>query len=49
LAYFIYIHIISKVCLYKEAQEFVAIKRFKENGKSLIKRELKMLNNLRSC
>ena len=35
--------------LLKETNELVAIKKFKENAKSFIKRELKMLNSLKSC
>ena len=33
----------------RETNETVAIKKFKENGRSFIKRELKMLNTLKSC
>ncbi len=33
----------------KETHELVAIKKFKDNAKNFIKRELKMLNNLKSC
>ena len=35
--------------LNKETNEIVAIKKFKENAKCFIKRELKMLNSLKSC
>lgn len=35
--------------MFKETKELVAIKKFKENAKNFIKRELKMLNCLKSC
>ena len=34
--------------IFKETNEIVAIKKFKENARSFIKRELKMLNTLKS-
>ncbi len=33
----------------KDTKDIVAIKKFKENSKSFVKRELKMLNLLKSC
>jgi serine/threonine protein kinase len=33
----------------KDNKDIVAIKKFKENSKSFVKRELKMLNLLKSC
>jgi cyclin-dependent kinase-like len=33
----------------KDNKNIVAIKKFKENSKSFVKRELKMLNLLKSC
>ena len=33
----------------KDTNEIVAIKKFKENAKNFIRRELKMLNTLKSC
>jgi cyclin-dependent kinase-like len=35
--------------MFQETKELVAIKKFKENAKNFIKRELKMLNCLKSC
>ena len=35
--------------LNKETNEIVAIKKFKDNARLFIKRELKMLNSLKSC
>ena len=36
-------------CRNKETGQIVAIKKFKDNAKNFIRRELKMLNSLKSC